>query len=291
MTNKYEKFGLNILKHYSLAFMLIWLGTAYLCPDSHWFIVTFGIMFMHAWVYFVHRGLHLLPNIPLNTHMFFHHETDKTIHRVLELFFEAITDTCMNLSIIPVQWLLGINLIPLPCVILFTTAYVSIHIVNYSMYGTVSHRRHHESLDKNYAPDIMDHLFNTNFNEDYEDLVPMSLNVIICVFILNLIDFGPAKPVFPWLVPVSKTVEQASETIVETATTLVKDNRLFEDTTAESSAAKEVVIKFASMLIDPKDIREMLLLDTSSDTSIFPKSEAMNKHIEEFVNIISKKLD
>jgi hypothetical protein len=153
------------------------------------------------------------------------------------------------------------------------------------MYGTVSHRRHHESLDKNYAPDIMDHLFNTNFNEDYEDLVPMSLNVIICVFILNLIDFGPAKPVFPWLVPVSKTVEQASETIVETATTLVKE------TTAESSAAKEAVIKFASMLIDPKDIREMLLLDTSSDTSIFPKSEAMNKHIEEFVNIISKKLD
>jgi hypothetical protein len=153
------------------------------------------------------------------------------------------------------------------------------------MYGTVTHRRHHETLDKNYAPDIMDHLFNTNYNEDYEDLVPMSLNVIICVFILNLIDFGPAKPVFPWLVPVSKTIEQASETVVETANTLV------QPTTPETSAAKEAVIKFASMLIDPKDIREMLLLDTSTDTSIFPKSEAMNKHIEEFVNIISKKLD
>ena len=285
MTNKYEKFGLNILKHYSLAFVLIWLGTAYLCPDSHWFIVTFGIMFMHAWVYFVHRGLHLLPNIPLNTHMFFHHETDKTIHRALELVFEAITDSCMNLSIIPVQWLLGINLIPLPCVLLFTTAYVSIHILNYSMYGTVTHRRHHESLNKNYAPDIMDHLFDTNFNEDYEDLVPMSLNVIICIFILNLIDFGPAKPVFPWLVPVPKTVEQASEIIIDTTNTLVNE------TSAETSAAKEAVLKFASMLIDPKDIRDMLLLDRTTDTSIFPSSEAMHKHMDEFVSIISKKLD
>lgn len=182
----------KIIQKYSLAFLVIWIGGMLLkSPDTHWLQVTFGLFFMHAWVYFVHRGVHLIPKWgPLewfNTHMFFHHQEEKPLHRSLELLFEFFTDTGMNTLIIPVQMLLGITLVPLPCVILFTLAYTSIHIVNYSMFGSVFHKRHHLTMVKNFAPDAMDHLVGSNYNDEFEDLVPFSLNVVICTAILYLI--------------------------------------------------------------------------------------------------------
>jgi len=182
----------KIIKNYTLAFLTIWFGAMLLkSPDTHWIYITVGIYFMHAWVYFVHRGLHLIPKWgileQLNTHIFYHHEDEKAISRPLELFFEFITDTAMNLSIIPVQLLLGINIIPLPCIILFTTAYSTIHIVNYSMFGSVFHKRHHLTKVKNFAPDAMDHLIGTNYNDEYEDLNVTTLNVMACTFLLYLV--------------------------------------------------------------------------------------------------------
>ena len=179
----------KIIKNYTLSFITIWLGAMLLArPDTHWFATFYGISFMHAWVYFIHRGLHIIPKAGIleyiNTHMKFHHNHVKELPRPLELCFEALTDVGMNLLIIPVQWLLGLTIVPLSCVLLFTLAYVSIHIVNYSMFGSIFHIRHHETIEKNFAPDIMDHLVGTNFNEEYEDLNPMALNVVICVFFL-----------------------------------------------------------------------------------------------------------
>jgi len=182
----------KIIKHYSLAFLVIWIGGMLLKdPDTHWLQVAFGMFFMHAWVYFVHRGLHLLPKWgplePMNTHMFFHHQEEKPLPRPLELFFEFFTDTGMNLLILPVQMLLGFTIVPLPCVLLFAFAYTSIHIVNYSMFGSVFHKRHHLTLVKNFAPDAMDHIVGTNYNDEFEDLVPFSLNVIVCTALLYLL--------------------------------------------------------------------------------------------------------
>lgn len=182
----------KIVKHYSLAFFVIWLGAMILkSPDTHWLHISFAMFFMHAWVYFIHRGVHLIPKWGpleyLNTHMNFHHQEEKPLPRSLELFFEFLTDMGMNLLIIPVQNLIGITIVPLPCVLLFTLAYTSIHIVNYSMFGSVFHKRHHLTMVKNFAPDAMDHIVGTNYNEEYEDLVPMSLNVVICTWILYLV--------------------------------------------------------------------------------------------------------
>ena len=182
----------KIVKSYMLAFLTIWIGGMLLkSPDTHWFQVSFGLLFMHAWVYFLHRSLHLIPKWglleTLNTHIYFHHQEEKPLPRALELMFEFITDTGMNLLIIPVQMLLGITIVPLPCVLLFTLAYTSIHIVNYSMFGSVFHKRHHLTMVKNFAPDAMDHIVGTNYSDEFEDLVPMSLNVIVSTALLYLV--------------------------------------------------------------------------------------------------------
>lgn len=200
----------KIIRHYALAFCVFWLGATLLCtgsgtdrssegsegsrasPDLLFQLQIFiGVFLVHGWVYFVHRGLHVIHAAGvfdfLNTHMVYHHQTNKTIPRYLELFYEGLTDLSMNLSLIPLQWLLGIELIPVPVILLFALTYSSIHIINYSIVGSTFHRRHHETLDKNYAPDAMDHLWGTNYNEEFEDLNPTCLNIIGVVTVLYVL--------------------------------------------------------------------------------------------------------
>jgi len=184
----------KITKHYVLAFLTIWLGAQLLSsPETPYLLTLISVFLVHGWVYFIHRGLHILHDYNildfLNTHMVYHHESEKTIPRPLELFYESLTDLSMNLSLILFQKLIGVNLIPLPVILLFTLTYTSIHIVNYSMFGSVFHRRHHESKIKNYAPDAMDHIFKTNYNDEYEDLTITTLNIFACVAILYPLRF------------------------------------------------------------------------------------------------------
>jgi hypothetical protein len=179
----------KITKHYTLAFLVFWLGAMLLAnPETSALLTFVSVLLVHAWVYFVHRGLHIAKHYGvldmLNTHMVYHHQHEKTIPRSLELFYETITDLAMNLSLFGVQKLCGINIIPLSVILLFSLAYMSIHIINYSMLGSTFHKRHHETLEKNFAPDAMDHLFGTNFNNEYEDLNPTTLNVFGAMFLL-----------------------------------------------------------------------------------------------------------
>jgi hypothetical protein len=170
------------IKNYTLAFLVIWLGAILLTPEINPFYTLLCVFLVHGWVYFVHRLLHL---VPINTHIIYHHQKPpKTIERGLELFFEAITDTGMNLSLLGFQKLIGLSIVPTPVILLFTLAYTSIHIVNYSLFGTVFHRRHHDTLDKNFAPDAMDHIVGTNYNDEYEDLNVTCLNVFGCMALL-----------------------------------------------------------------------------------------------------------
>ena len=182
-----KKLLLNVSRNYALSFCVFWLGAALLSPESQ-ILTLLGVFLVHGWVYFVHRGLHLAHQYGVfdffNTHMVYHHKTEKTIPRYLELFYESVTDTTMNLSLYGIQKLIGIEIVPFYVILLFTFGYVSIHIINYSIIGSTFHRRHHETLDKNLAPDAMDHLCGTNYNEEFEDLNPTCLNIIAVMGLL-----------------------------------------------------------------------------------------------------------
>ena len=179
----------KVLNKYMLAALTIWVCSLALCsPQTPWYQVTLGAMFMHVWVYWVHRATHLLPKEGLiaflNTHIRFHHEFDKPVSRELELFFEVIFDLSMNFSLLLIEWLIGYYIIPIPVIILFGLSYTSIHLINYSIVGNIVHKRHHLTYDKNFGPDVSDHIFGTNFNDELEDLNYLSLNVIWMTFVL-----------------------------------------------------------------------------------------------------------
>jgi sterol desaturase/sphingolipid hydroxylase (fatty acid hydroxylase superfamily) len=188
----------QLMNKYTMAAVIIWIcSLALKSPSTPWYQATFGIAFMHFWVYWVHRSLHYIPTDGiigfLNTHIRFHHQFDKPIPRELELFFEVIIDLAMNLSLLLLEWLFNFYIIPVPIIVLFGIAYTSVHLINYSIIGNIFHRRHHTSINKNYAPDIADHVFGTNYNEEMEDLVYTSLNAFWTMLVLY-----PLKEYLGW---------------------------------------------------------------------------------------------
>ena len=84
----------------------------------------------------------------------------------------------MSFSVLGVQWLTGIWIVPVSVILFYACVYTSAHIVNYSMIGSQTHRNHHKDLTTNYGPDTLDHFFGTNYDDTFEDLTPISLNAI-----------------------------------------------------------------------------------------------------------------
>lgn len=176
---------ISILRNYvpTVIFMcLCSFGLAF--PDRSIIQILFGLGLAHWWVYIIHRGLHDLPRSgiigTLNTHWVYHHQTSKLLDRRIELGLEMITDLGMNFSIMPLQWLTAVWFVPFSIVLFFGLTYTSVHIINYSIIGSATHKAHHKNLDTNFGPDPMDHLFSTNDDETHEDLTPMMINAAVC---------------------------------------------------------------------------------------------------------------
>jgi len=152
-------------------------------PETSIFIVLITLICIPAWSYIMHRTLHNIDEWGIlkefNTHLTFHHAYDKPLPRSLELFLEMITDIfVINLSVIPFQLILGRTILSLSTILLYTLAYSSIHLFNYSIIGTKFHGLHHKTKDKNFTPDMFDHFFGTNYSEEREDLNPTVINLL-----------------------------------------------------------------------------------------------------------------
>lgn len=149
-------------------------------PERHWVDAGFGLLCMYVWVYFVHRLLHAIPEDSvfqyLNTHVLFHHH--KHVERTTDLSIETLNNLAMSFSVLYIQWLTGVWVVPTSVILLYAFVYTSTHIINYSMFGSQTHRNHHKDMTTNYGPDTLDHVFGSNYDSTFEDLTPISLNAI-----------------------------------------------------------------------------------------------------------------
>ena len=175
------------LSNYFPAFLCLGTAGILLDPEESPVLIFIGILIVHIWVYLVHRGLHLIPDLfaPINTHITYHHESElKTLPRWLELTFEFGVDMAMVTSLWGVQWLIGISLVPTSMIFLFALAYSSVHLIQYSMIGSDIHRTHHETLVYNYSPDFVDHMFGTNYSTQLENTNMFIPNILGSLFVL-----------------------------------------------------------------------------------------------------------
>ena len=179
-----DAYGMTILAAGACAVVLT-------TPDRSISATIFGLSFMYFWVYFFHRALHYLPTEGplryLNTHWIFHHQPLKILDRRVELALEMINDLAMSLSVLWLQGMTNIWIVPTSVILFYAIWYTSVHIVNYSIIGSQVHRDHHKNVGTNFGPDVLDQLFGTNHESTKEDLIPLAPNMVIAFGIVFLL--------------------------------------------------------------------------------------------------------
>jgi sterol desaturase/sphingolipid hydroxylase (fatty acid hydroxylase superfamily) len=171
-----NNYGLSIVSAAAFAILLA-------SPEAGIFQSVLGLTIMYFWVYFVHRSLHFLPTEGpfryLNTHWIFHHQPLKLLPRPVELLIETLNDMTMSFSLLFIQYMTGIWIVPLSIILFYAIWYTSVHIINYSIIGSQVHRDHHKNVGTNFGPDVIDHIFGTNHEQTKEDLILLSPNMVI----------------------------------------------------------------------------------------------------------------
>jgi len=105
------------------------------------------------------------------------------LDRTVELAIETFNDLVLSLGVLALQYVTGVWWIPPWVIVFYSLVWTSTHIYNYSIVGSSTHRNHHEHVFKNYGPDVMDHLFGSNYEETLEDIAPISFNAILAFLV------------------------------------------------------------------------------------------------------------
>ena len=88
-----------------------------------------------------------------------------------------------------IQKLLNIDFVPNIIIVYYALIYVSVHIINYSVFHLAkSHVIHHETTTEekktcNYGPDFADHLFGTNYDDNFENYNHIIPNILMAFLI------------------------------------------------------------------------------------------------------------
>jgi len=156
-------------------------------------LISTSIGILYVYSYLIHRLFHNFPDF-MSIHMDFHHnkENNKNIFmRCVNLLIELVTNIMFFVAFYLIQKLLHIDFVPEFIIFYYGFIYVSVHIINYSVFNvSPEHVMHHESSNNgtkiyNYGPDLIDHIFNTNYSkkfENYNHLIPNTLLAFVLTY-------------------------------------------------------------------------------------------------------------
>lgn len=148
--------------------------------------VSFLILFYYS--YLIHYFIHKIPD-NINLHILYHHNKGKP--KIINFYIELLLDIGFFVLFYFLKQLLGLTFITNSLIFYFGFIYVSVHLVNYSIFHTTkNHTNHHFINNKtkrncNYGPDTLDHLFNSNCDEKFEDLNHIIPNSLISFLLTN----------------------------------------------------------------------------------------------------------
>uniref|UniRef100_A0A6C0LB91 Fatty acid hydroxylase domain-containing protein n=1 Tax=viral metagenome TaxID=1070528 RepID=A0A6C0LB91_9ZZZZ len=149
-----------------------------------------SIILIFLYSYFIHKLFHHLPK-PINIHMFIHHNhknENNSFVKYTNLFIECLMNIFFFVLFYYIQQGLSNHFVPNIIIFYYGFVYTTIHIINYSIFHcSKAHVIHHKTganINKtcNYGPDVLDHLFKTNYDEKIENYNHILLNIIFAFF-------------------------------------------------------------------------------------------------------------
>lgn len=174
---------------YSPALFVTFLCSWFLEPNTPLLQLQTGCGFIWFWAYFIHRLHHNLPSTGifryLNIHLSLHHSHEKELPRYLELILETVQNAVWFGILYVIQEVTDIHLVPRSIVLLGMLVYTSVHVINYSVFGSAKHREQHAQPYVNYGPDFLDHAFGTNSDPSFEDMSHFIPNSILSAALIK----------------------------------------------------------------------------------------------------------
>ena len=186
IVEKYDFFKKNNIKdffknQFLISIILIIIGIYLTKKKISPLYTIISLILLYFYSYFAHITFHLLPEI-INPHLLHH---VKKINIILNLSIEIATNVFFFIFLYAFQKLINITIIPNILILYYGIIYVSIHIVNYSIFENKTHENHHKNNMYNYGPDTMDHIFKTNFDNTWEDYVHILPNILFSYIICS----------------------------------------------------------------------------------------------------------
>jgi hypothetical protein len=130
-------------------------------PKYSYISILLQLVCINLWVYAMHRLSHALPNIPVNYHLYSHHNKQLNLPRPIELVFEFITDFSWYLLLLAFQYYYKLSFLSPTLIIFLGLWYSSVHTINLSLFDDKVHKTHHIEPTYNYGPPYIDFLFGT----------------------------------------------------------------------------------------------------------------------------------
>uniref|UniRef100_A0A6C0L6T1 Fatty acid hydroxylase domain-containing protein n=1 Tax=viral metagenome TaxID=1070528 RepID=A0A6C0L6T1_9ZZZZ len=177
------------MRAYSPALTVTFLCSWFLEPNTPLLQLQTGCGFIWFWAYFIHRLHHNLPSTGifryLNIHLSLHHSHEKELPRLLELIMETMQNAVWFGILYAIQEFTDVHLVPRSIVLLGMLVYTSVHVINYSVFGSEKHREQHAQPHVNYGPDFLDHAFGTNSDASFEDMSHFIPNSILSTALIK----------------------------------------------------------------------------------------------------------
>ena len=193
MTDNFKQKINKFFSYQFLIYLIYYILALILVKKELPIIVAISLIIISFYVYLIHRLIHSIPE-KYNLHLLFHHKSELTI---MNWLIELIVNILFFVSFYFICILFKLKFIN-PILIFYTgIIYISTHMINYSLiHANRTHIFHHEIINNknnndnktyNFGPDVFDHIFNTNYNNYFENNSHILINCIVGFFITSAI--------------------------------------------------------------------------------------------------------
>ena len=177
---------INSLKENYLSYFCL-LYSVFLLSSENFFlgIITFFIIIYLS--YREHKNAHKDKNIFTIIH-YYHHENNNFFSHFIQILLELTTVGIF----MPIYLIFGTIFLNPWVLIFFILFYSSVHNINYSIFHINNvHKLHHQFVQTNIGPDILDIIFETKNHREkkVENISHYIPNIIICNLIVLLIKY------------------------------------------------------------------------------------------------------